>query len=237
MSMNEAAIHVAGLQKHYAALRPLRIQSLVVAAGERVALGGLDGAAAEVLVNLVTGAALPDAGTVAVFGRSTADIADGDAWLASLDRFGIVSPRAVMLEGSTLLQNLALPFTLEIDPVPPGVLDRVQALANECGIESGALALRAGEAAHHVRVRAHLARALALEPAVLLLEHPTADVPPAEVEPLARDLARVLDARRASALIVTLDAAFGEVVAHRSLLLEPATGALAPWKKKRGWFR
>ena len=67
----------------------------------------------------MTGASLPDEGDVRVFGRSTAAVSDGDEWLASLDRFGIVSERAVLLEGATLMQNLALPFALDIDPVRP----------------------------------------------------------------------------------------------------------------------
>ena len=64
-------------------------------------------------------------------------IADGDEWLASLDRFGIVSPRAVLLDAATLLQNLAMPFTLEIDPIPAGVADRAAALGREAGIRRG----------------------------------------------------------------------------------------------------
>ena len=235
--MSDVAVRMTGVQKNYAALRPLRIRSLELGATERLALGGLDGPAAEVLVNLVTGATLPDEGTVAVFGRSTAEIADGDAWLASLERFGIVSPRAVMLEGSTLLQNLALPFTLEIDPVPPAVLARVEALAAECGLERTSLHARVGELPGHVRVRAHLARALALEPSLLLIEHPTADVEDQHRRALGEDIARVVETRRVAALIVTADPDFAEVVAHRSLELQPATGALVPWKKKRGWFR
>ena len=235
--MSEPAVRLTGVQKNYAALRPLRIQSLEIGARERVALGGLDAAAAEVLVNLVTGAALPDEGTVTVFGRATADIADGDAWLASLDRFGIVSPRAVLLEGSTLLQNLALPFTLEIDPVPAGIRARVETVAAECGIPLEHLPRQAGELPQHVRVRAHLARAVALDPALVLVEHPTADVDTVAKTVLARDLARVIEGRGTAALILTLDVEFAEVAAHRSLQLQPATGALVPWKKKRGWFR
>jgi ABC-type lipoprotein export system ATPase subunit len=235
--MSESAVRLSGVQKNYAALRPLRIQSLEIGARERVALGGLDAAAAEVLVNLVTGAALPDEGTVTVFGHATSDIADGDAWLASLDRFGIVSPRAVLLEGSTLLQNLALPFTLDIDPVPAETRARVEGIATECGIPLDHLPRQAGELPHHVRVRAHLARALALDPALVLVEHPTADVDDAAKHALARDLARVIDGRGTAALIVTLDVEFAGVAAHRSLQLQPATGALVPWTKKRGWFR
>jgi len=235
--MSDTVLRLDGVQKNYGALRPLRIQSLEVAAGERVALGGFDALAAEVLVNLVTGAVLPDEGTVVVFGQATAGISDGDAWFASLERFGIVSPRAVMLEGSTLLQNLALPFTLEIDPVPPGLRAQVEQLAADCGIAGEALKMRAGDVPGDVRVRVHLARALALDPTLVLIEHPTADVDEAVKAPLAVDLARAIEARQVSALIVTLDVEFAGMVAHRSLQLQPATGALVPWKKTRGWFR
>ena len=230
-------VRITGLKKSYSGLRPLRIQSLEVAAGERVALGGVDAAATELLVNLITGASLPDAGTVAVFGHATADISNGDEWLGSLDRFGIVSPRAVILEGSTLLQNLALPFTLQIDPVPEPVVAQVAALAAECGLAAEDLGRQAGELPTHARVRAHLARAIALKPELLLIEHPTVDVADTERLALAKDIATAAGGRGAATLIVTTDVEFAEAVAHRSLALQPATGALVPWKKKRGWFR
>lgn len=232
-----SVIRLTKLHKNYGALRPLRILDLTIEAGERVALGGLDGPAAEILVNLVTGATLPDQGTVHAFGASTADITNGDAWLASLDRFGIVSPRAVMLDGSTLQQNLALPFTLELDPVPPAVATQVAALAAECGIAGELLTRVSGELPAHVRARTHLARALALNPQLLVIEHPTADVDEAERPALARDFAAAIQGRSAAALVMTLDVNFAEGVAHRSLLLQPATGALVTWKAKRGWFR
>ena len=230
-------LSISGLQKNYSALRPLRIQSLSLGARERVALGGFDAAASEVLVNLITGATLPDTGQVEVFGRLTSDISNGDEWLASLERFGIMSPRAVILEEATLQQNLALPYTLEIDPVPATVIASVAVLAGECGIDPESLGRRAGELPPHLRARVHLARAVALSPQLLLIEHPTADVGEEQRLPLARDIASVVDRRGASAVILTTDVEFAEVVAHRSLALQPATGALAPWRKTRGWFR
>ena len=105
---SHAAVEMRGVVKNYNALRPLRIAELSVAAGARLALAGIDAGGAEVMLNLVTGASLPDEGEVRVFGRRTSDVSDGDDWLASLDSFGIVSERAVLLEGATLTQNLAL---------------------------------------------------------------------------------------------------------------------------------
>ncbi len=229
-------LEISGVTKAYAALRPLRIRSLRVAAAERVAIVGLDAAAAELLVNLVTGAGLPDAGSVRVLGQSTAEITNGDAWLATLDRFGIVSDRAVMLEGATLGQNLAMPFTLEIDPVPPDVRARVNALAADCGISAeraGWLDRPAGEAPPEVRVRGHLARAVALGPSLLVLEHPTATIPEPARAALADDLVRVTDARRLAALVLTQDQPFAARVAHRTLTLNGATGELAPSRTRR----
>ena len=176
MTATGPVLEIRGLGKQYSGLRPLRIRELSVGAGERVSIGGLDGGAGELLVNLVTGASVPDQGEVQVFGARTADIADGDAWLDLLERFGIVSPRGVLLEGSTLLQNLAMPFTLAIDPVPAEVAARVEALAMECGLDPARwLGVRAGDLPADVRVLAHLARALALGPDLIVIEHPTAE--------------------------------------------------------------
>lgn len=235
--MNVAVLEVANVRKNYSGLRPLRIQTLTIAAGERVAISGLDAAAAEMLVNLVTGATLPDEGTISSSGCATADIATGDEWLASLDAFGILSPRAVMLEAATLQQNLAMPFTLQIDPVPAEIAETVAALAGECGIDPQSLGASAGEQSAGTRARVHLARAVALGPRLLVLEHPTADVPEADRIPLARTIAAVAQARALATLAITQDLDFAEAVAHRLLVLQPATGALVPWRRKRGWFR
>ena len=229
-----AVLEIEGLRKHYAGLRPLRVQRLSVASGERVAVAGFDGPAAELLVNLVTGATLPDEGVVRAFGRSTAEIASGDEWLASLDRFGIVSDRAVLLEGSTLAQNLAMPFTLEIDPVTPHTLATVTALAGDCGIAVEWLTERAGDVPPEVRARAHLARAVAMAPQLLVFEHPTASVAEADRLPLAKDIVRVCAQRELAALVLTQDEPFAKAVASRVLTLNGATGELR--EKKRGWW-
>jgi ABC-type iron transport system FetAB ATPase subunit len=228
------AIEMTAVTKSYAALRPLRIASLAVAAGERVALSGIDSGGAELVVNLVTGASLPDEGEVRIFGRRTADIPDGDEWLASLDRFGIISERGVLLEGSTVIQNLALPLTLEIDPVPEDARQQVMALGIECDIPYDWLAQPVATVPPAVRARVHLARALALGPDVLLLEHPTAAIPEGERAAFGAVVARVCDARSLAALAMTFDAAFAAAAAHRTLTLQPATGELVP-ARRRWW--
>ena len=227
-------LRMSGVRKNYSALRPLRINDLAVEPGERVALSGLDAGAAEVLVNLVTGASVPDEGDVQVAGRSTAAIADGDEWLASLDRFGIVSPRAVLLDAVTLLQNLAMPLTLQIDPVPPDAAGTAAAVAREAGIEERWLDRPVAALPASVKMRAHLVRAVVLGPALLILEHPTATLDKGDGRSFGEAVARVAGARRLATLIVSEDGEFAAAAASRRLALRASSGDFEP--RRRGWF-
>ena len=191
-----AVLDLHGVSKDYRGLRPLRIERLTVAGGEHVALLGLDQASAEVFINLVTGATLPDAGHVHVFGRPTSAIADSADWLATVDRFGIVSERAVLLEPLTVIQNLAMPFSLEIEPPPDEVRAQAEELAAEVGLPEDAWTRPVAELdpAGHARVRART-RPRA-EPAVLLLEHVNAGLDAVAAALLAAEL-RATATRRA----------------------------------------
>jgi predicted ABC-type transport system involved in lysophospholipase L1 biosynthesis ATPase subunit len=227
-------LEFTGMSKDYRGLRPLRIAELRIAAGEHVAILGLDRAAAEVFINLATGATLPDAGEVSLFGRPTFAIADSADWLATVDRFGIVSARSVLLDRLTVIQNLAMPFTLDIEPPPEEVRVRAETLAREVGLPESSWTgpIAALDATAVLRVR--FGRAIALDPAVLLLEHVSASVGRDDVERLGAEM-RAVAARRGAALVAaTADEAFARAVAARILTLEPASGRLR--EPRRRWF-
>jgi ABC-type transporter Mla maintaining outer membrane lipid asymmetry ATPase subunit MlaF len=215
-----------GVVKDYRGLRPLRLLELRVSAGERVVLSGIDVIGAEVVTNLINGATLPDRGEVRVFGEPTHAVTDAEAWLAALDRFGIVTARAVLLDGMTVRQNVALPLTIDIDPVPDAMVARVDALASEAGIDAHWFDRRAHEAPPPIRMRIHLARSIALSPQLLLLEHPTAALESPDRPAFADDVRRIADARRLTLLACSQDREFARRAATRHLQLHPGTGAL-----------
>ena len=228
------AIAVDDLVKDYHGLRPLRLRQLTIHEGERTALSGLDATAAEVLVNLVNGAILPDQGHVRIFGERTADIADETAWFASLDRFGIVTLRAVLLEGSTVRQNLALPFTIDIDHLDAETVKRTDALAAEVGLPAGLIDAPLGPLSIDWRMRVHLARALATEPQVLLLEHATVQMSRDAVPGFAEVVRAIATRRNLSVLAITEDPALADIVATTHLRVQGGSGALV---NARGWRR
>jgi ABC-type polar amino acid transport system ATPase subunit len=231
-----AVLDLHGISKDYGGLRPLRIEHLSVARGEQVALLGFDQPMAEVFVNLVTGAALPDTGTVAILGRRTADITDGADWLEVLDRFGIVSPRVVLLEGMTAIQNLALPFTLNIEPPSGESLARAEGLAREIGLPEASWQLAVGKLDELSRAYVRLARALALDPALLLLEHPSASIHPSRIAEFGAQLSTVSTRRAVAAVAMTADRRFADAFSGRTLRLDPASGSLSE-SASRSWFR
>jgi ABC-type transporter Mla maintaining outer membrane lipid asymmetry ATPase subunit MlaF len=229
------ALELADVTKDYRGLRPLRLQRLVVAAGESVAILGMDGVMAEVFVNLVTGATVPDRGEVKAFGRPTTSVSDSAEWLALVDRFGIVSERAVLLDALDVIQNLAMPFTLEIEPVSGEIRDRASSLAREVGLAERSWPGAVGALDPVDRLRVRLARALALDPAALLLEHASAGVSSVSVVELGADIRRVAARRGAAVIALTADAGFAAAVASRVLHLDPGSGRLEEPRRRR-WF-
>lgn len=224
--MTAPVLELTGVTKHYGSLRPLRVSQLVIAPGDHVALLGLDQPAAEVLIDLVTGASLPDTGEVRIFGRPTSDIEDSTDWLTWLDRFGIVSDRAALLDPMSVLQNLAVPFSLELEPPPPTIAAQAAGLAREVGLLDAMLEQRVGELDAAARLRVRLGRALALDPGLLLLEHPSATLPRPDVIRFGCDVRELAERRGIATLTITADPEFAGAISTIAVALEGATGRL-----------
>ena len=237
--MPEAAVPVVqllGVTKDYHGLRPLRIRELTLLAGRSLALLGLDEAMAGVLVDLLTAGSRPDMGDVLVFGESTASVIDRERWLAILDRFGLISERGVMLEQLTTEQNLGIPFSLAVETMDAELRAAVRRLADEVGIPAARLSARLAELPAALKLRVRLGRALALDPQVLLAEHPNATVSTDEAIAFAKDVASIARRRGLSTLTCTADRRFAHVIAEQVLTLQPATGELKATSSWRRWI-
>lgn len=232
--MTAPVLEFQGVSKDYRGLRPLRIEHLAVLPGERVALVGFDQPMAEVFVNLATGTTLPDRGEVRVFGRPTSSIVESAEWLAVVDCFGIVSDRAVLLESFSVQQNLAVPFTLEIEPPPNDVAEKAAGLAREVGLIESERTMAIASLDPSARVKVRLGRALAFDPPLVLLEHASAGLQAAAAAEFARRLREISERRGAAVIALTADRSFASAAADRVLTLDAATGHLGGGR--RGWF-
>ena len=233
--LSSDALILRSVVKQYGGLRPLRVSDLRIHPRATTMLIGFDRPAAEIFVNLMTGAALPDEGEVISLGRPTREIKDSDEWLSFVEQFGIVSDRVVMLEALTVAQNLAMSFDLDLDPIPTHVVPQIDRLASEVGIDAGLLESRMADAGPLLRSRVHLARALALDPAMLVLEHPTAHLSRSEGAEYASVVKNVQERRRLTVVGLLLDQNFAKAAGGRLLFWQPATGELRPPSRFALW--
>ena len=236
MPAPETLVHIRNVVKDYRSLRPLRIASLDLRSGQTLALSGFDRMTAEILVDLITAAIIPDTGDISVFGQSTSAIADRDSWLQTLDQFGLLTERAVLVEQFTVEQNLAIPYSLSVESLSDDVRARVAALAEEIGFTTADLGRQSGVLPPLGRLRLRLGRALAMEPKVLLAEHPNATLTGDEAVGFGAELKRIVNARGIAALVLTADLEFARVAADEVLVLHPATGTLKSPSGWRRWF-
>ena len=83
-------------------------------------------------------------------------------------------------------------------------------------------------------MRLRLGRALALDPHVVLAEHPNAELSADDTPVFAADVSRIISRRRVAMLVFTADRTFASAVAEDVLTLQPATGEL---RRSNGWRR
>jgi ABC-type lipoprotein export system ATPase subunit len=232
----DVLVQLRQVVKDYRSLRPLRIESLDLHDGQTLALCGFDQMTAEIMVDLITAAIVPDSGEVTVFGQPTTAIADRTAWLQTLDRFGLLTERAVLVEQFTVEQTLAIPYSLAVENLSAHLRQRVAALAEEIGFGDSDLSRHSGVLPALGRLRLRLGRALAMNPKVLLAEHPNATLTEDEAAQFGADLKRIVHARGMAALVLTADQAFARAAADEVLMLHPATGTLKLSSGWRRWF-
>ncbi len=175
MNDQHPALTVHGVRKTFEAenapVRALRGIDLTVPAGEFTALMGPSGCGKSTLLNLVAGLDVADEGTITVAGEEVTGRGEDD--LARLRRrhIGIIFQFFNLLEGMTVLENVALPAVIA-GRKRRMAETRARDLLDLLGIGDKAAAVP-GVLSGGQRQRLAIARALANEPTLLLADEPT----------------------------------------------------------------
>jgi len=227
MSESQAALAVCGVRKTFEAenapVRALRGVDLSVGQGEFVALMGPSGCGKSTLLNLVAGLDTADEGEITVAGEAVTGRSEDD--LARLRRrhIGLVFQFFNLLEGMTVLENVALPAVIA-GRRRKMAETRAADLLDLLGIGDKARAVP-GVLSGGQRQRLAIARALANEPTLLLADEPTGALDSEGGEEVI-ELLRRLHSGGQTIVLVTHDAgvaaAAGRVVRMRDgRIVEP----------------
>jgi branched-chain amino acid transport system ATP-binding protein len=169
-----------GISKRYGGLAALTDVDVVVSAGEFVAIIGPNGAGKSTLLNVLTGLVVPDMGSVVLAGREITRVATNKRIRAGLGRtfqHGRTFPRL------TVLENVMVGAAIDPRLRESALRDRAMQIIEQMGLAD--IADRTIKTLSYGRRRmVELARVVACEPKVLLLDEPAAGLNSAEVEQL-----------------------------------------------------
>jgi phospholipid/cholesterol/gamma-HCH transport system ATP-binding protein len=212
-------VAVENLQKTFGNHRVLDGMTLRVNRGETLAVLGRSGTGKSVLLRVIIGLEHPDSGWVRIQGRDIAGLAL-DQMSAIRKKMGFLFQHAALYDSLTVGENVAFPLQhhrKDLSRQERG--ERVRQLLAEVGMEGDA-AKMPSDISGGMQKRVGLARALALEPEILLLDEPTAGLDPISSGEIDDLILKLQQEHQMASIVVTHDLHSARAIANRLALLD-----------------
>ncbi len=220
------ALEVAGLQCGYDGKVLLKNLNFQVRRGEIFFIIGGSGCGKSTLLRHLVGLRTPTAGTVSFFGESF-NVSDADRQREMLKRIGVLYQGGALWSSLTLMENVMLPLE-EYTPLSAPERQELAAMKlAQVGL-SGYEGYFPDEISGGMKKRAGLARALALDPAIVFFDEPSAGLDPLSSRKLDELIVNLRDLLGMTCVVVSHELASIFAIADRVIMLDKtAKGVIA----------
>ncbi|MCL2709673.1 MAG: ATP-binding cassette domain-containing protein [Planctomycetaceae bacterium] len=198
----------------------LRDISFSVRRGEMLAIIGESGCGKTVLLKTLIGLHNQASGTILFDGIELKTLTYFE--LAKVrTRWGFVFQHAALFDSMTIGDNIAFPLVQHTKKPKKEILDIVLTLIEEVGLDHTVLNKKPAELSGGMRKRAGIARALALEPELILYDEPTTGLDPVMSSLINELMVEVRRQHNVTGIMVTHDLRSARTVADRIIMLAP----------------
>src|SRR6266571_89392 len=218
---SESPIRIAELQKAFGEQKVLNGISLEVKRGETVAVLGRSGGGKSMLLKLIIGLQTPDGGSIQIADKEITTL-DENQLNEVRKRVGFLFQQAALYDSLTVEDNVAFPLSRHTKMSNEERNDRVHELLADVGMDRD-LRKMPSEISGGMQKRVGLARALALDPEILLFDEPTAGLDPITAAEIGNLILELKKKRQMSAIVVTHDVQGAKAYSDRMVLLHNGT--------------
>ncbi|MFN7738256.1 MAG: ABC transporter ATP-binding protein [Pirellula sp.] len=198
----------------------LKDVSIAIPRGQTVAIIGESGCGKTMFLKSLMGLIPATSGRVLFDGKDIHSLSEQEM-TALRRRFGFVFQNAALFDSMNIQQNIAFP--LEQHGVPKGrsSMDLIEQRLREVGLPRNVLPKRPSQLSGGMRKRVGLARALILEPELLLYDEPTTGLDPIMSDVINELIMRTRRKYSVTSIVVTHDMHSAKKVADRVIMLYP----------------
>jgi len=210
-------VELRDIRKSFDQKEVLQGVSLSLRKGTTLAVMGGSGSGKTVLLRITAGLLRPDAGQVALFGTRIERMRE-EAMLPIRKRTGFVFQGAALFDSLSVFENVAYPLREHTRLSLGEITDRVHRFLSLVGMP-GTDELLPAELSGGMRKRVGIARALVMEPEVVFFDEPTAGLDPTNARLVAELIATLRTGVCDTAIVVTHDIEFANMVADQMAIL------------------
>ena len=214
---DRSVVRLQGLRKSFGEQKVLDGVDLEIAQGETLAVLGRSGTGKSVLLKLIVGLQKPDAGSVQVHHEEIPKL-EQTKLNDVRKKIGFLFQEGALYDSLTIEENVAFPLRRHTKMPLAERKERVQQLLSQVGMDKDSGKMPS-EISGGMKKRVGLARALALDPDVLLFDEPTAGLDPITATEIEEMILALQKKRKTTSIVVTHDLHGAQTISDRLALI------------------